>query len=126
MRFLLFGLVGLSGIGIQLGMLGFLYRYVSWLYFPALVFSVLIAMVTNFLLNNWITYSDRHLRGYELIWGLVSFCSACTIGALINIAAAQVSYLAGLSWYMAGVVGAATGAVFNFWATGRVTWKDVA
>jgi len=124
LRFLLFGLVGLSGVGVQIGILGLLYRLADWTYFPALVVSVLVAMVTNFLLNNWFTYADRRLHGLALLWGLVSFCAACTIGALVNIASAQVSYHAGVPWFMAGAIGAVAGAVFNFWSTGRMTWKD--
>src|SRR5262245_23072506 len=47
--------------------------------------ATIVAMTSNFLLNNFLTYYDMRLRCWQMLRGWVSFTLACSIGALANI-----------------------------------------
>ena len=44
--------------------------------------ATIVAMTSNFLLNNLFTYRDRRLRGRRLWTGLISFYAVCGAGAV--------------------------------------------
>lgn len=121
-RLLAFGAVGLLGVGVHLAILGA--TLASGLGFaPAQSAAVLAAMTFNFLLNNSFTYRDRRLTGWRLLPGLLSFYAVCSVGALANIGVgAWVDDTDG-RWWLAGIAGAAIGAVWNFTVSSVVTWR---
>jgi len=122
-RFALFALVGLVGVFVHLAILGPLHFGTALSFLQAQALATLGAMVSNFLLNNLITYHDRRLRGWAIARGLVTFCAACGIGAVINFALAQLLVLAGLPWYAAGLAGIVVSSVWNFGVTAIFTWR---
>jgi dolichol-phosphate mannosyltransferase len=122
-RFALFALVGLVGVVVHLAILGPLHFWTALSFLPAQAFATLGAMISNFLLNNLITYHDRRLRGWAMARGLLTFFAACSIGAVINFALAQLLTLAGLPWYTAGLGGIVVGSVWNFGVTAIFTWR---
>src|SRR6187200_1312289 len=44
-----------------------------------------VAIIGNFALNNWLTYRDHRLVGWEFAWGLLSFALICGFGAIANV-----------------------------------------
>ena len=74
-------------------------------------------MTCNFFLNNAFTYGDRRLRGRKLWRGLLSFYVACGVGSFINVALADWLFLRSMSYWAAGLVGAAVAAFWNFLTT---------
>src|SRR5207302_297156 len=61
-----------------------------------------VAMVSNFFLNNTLTYRDCRLVGWQAVRGLASFMALCGLGALTNVAVARDLYdLTGM-WLLAG------------------------
>lgn len=121
-RFAVFCLVGLAGVVVHLGALWVLYRRLGCSFSAALIAAIVIAMVGNFALNNMLTYRDRRRRGGRFVTGLLLFCAACSIGSLSNYAVARFLLANGIWWPIASLCGLAIASVWNFGATGIVTW----
>lgn len=122
-RFVLFSVVGLIGLGAHLAVLA-ISLHLGAKFVVAQGLATLIAMVGNFSLNNWFTYSDRRLRGWGYLKGLLSFAAVCGIGAVANLGIAN--FLFGTeksSWWFAGIAGAAMSSVWNYAVSSVVTWK---
>jgi len=84
-QFLIFGMVGLIGATAHLAVLVVLLEVNRRSFVAAQTVATIVAMTVNFFLNNIITYRDRRLRGSRLVFGLLSFYLACSIGALVNV-----------------------------------------
>src|SRR5262249_18521820 len=81
-----------------------------------------VAMVSNFFLNNVLTYRDCRLVGWRAGRGLASFMAVCAVGALVHIAVARDVYQLTGFWLVAGIAGAAVGALLNYALTSIFTW----
>ncbi|MBB4267410.1 glycosyltransferase family 2 protein [Roseospira visakhapatnamensis] len=120
-RFFMFVAVGLLGVGVHLGVLGgLLHMTVPFLWAQSV--ATLVAMTSNFTINNSFTYRDRRLRGARFLTGLVSFYLICAIGAVINVTLADLVYQQGAHWALSGVLGAGVGAVWNYGVSATITW----
>lgn len=122
-RFLMFALVGGFGLLVHLATLGVAFRVLEWGFAAAQATATLVAMTSNFALNNVLTYRDRRLRGAELVRGLLLFYLVCGVGALANVGIAQVIFERSDVWLLAGVAGAAIGAVWNYAMASTYTWR---
>jgi len=120
-RFVLFGLVGVSGVGVNIGALWLLLR-AGTSFGLAQLGATMIAILSNYLLNNALTYRDRRRRGWRLITGFVSFAALCSVGVVANVGLATFIYNWDKRWLMAGLAGAFVGSVWNYAATSAVTW----
>jgi dolichol-phosphate mannosyltransferase len=124
-RFIIFGMVGLVGVGVHLSILYLLLRVAGWTFIAAQSAGTLVVMILNFFLNNAITYRDRRLRGMRMWLGLLSFCMACAVGAFINLRIAGYATLdAGLPWYAGGFLGLLISSVWNYSITALFTWRE--
>jgi len=63
------------------------------------------------------------LRGIQLLYGLFSFYIICGIGAWSNLAMASKLFESGVSWMIAGIVGAGISSVWNYSVSSRLTWR---
>ena len=81
-------------------------------------------MTGNFLLNNLFTYRDRRLRGLALATGLLSFYAVCGLGAAANVGIASHLFASKHSWWLAGLGGAAIGAVWNYAMSSVFVWRS--
>jgi dolichol-phosphate mannosyltransferase len=120
-RALMFGLVGGSGMVVQLaGLKAFLVLGLapSWAQFAA----SMVAMTSNYLINNEITYRDRRRRGLKLALGYLKFCALCSIGLAANVAVFSKVYELRPTWWLAGIAGAAFGALWNYVTTAAAVW----
>lgn len=120
-RFFLFAAVGITGIGVHLGVLWLLFA-ASGHFLLSQAAATWAAMTSNFFLNNAVTYGDQRLRGRGLWRGLLSFYAACGIGALINIAIADWIFIKSAPYWLAGLAGALVAALWNFFTTASFTW----
>lgn len=121
--FLLFGLVGGTGVVVHLASLWLLTSVLSVGFVVAQIVATLVAMSWNFFLNNNLTYADRKLRGMRLLTGLVSFSAICALGGIANISVANAIYQANHQTLLAGLAGAIMSSVFNYAVTRAFTWK---
>jgi dolichol-phosphate mannosyltransferase len=122
-RFLLFSLVGFSGVALHLAALKFFLTATPLKFVFAQAIATLLAAISNFFLNNWLTYRDRRLRGWRVLTGLISFLLVCSIGAVVNVAFADRVFQLTTIWWFAGIAGAAVSAILNYSATALFTWR---
>jgi dolichol-phosphate mannosyltransferase len=123
LRFLLFAMVGGSGLFIHLGTL-FVALNLFDLPFPeAQAAGALVAMTTNFIFNNFLTYRDQRLKGLSILWGLLSFYLVCSVGLLANVGVAFSIYDQEPIWWLAGAAGALMGVVWNYAMSGLFVWR---
>jgi len=121
--FLLFALVGGSGVFVHLVAL---YIADVLLHFPfawAQLSATIVAMTSNFALNNVLTYADKRLKGLRFLIGLLTFYLVCSIGALANVSVATWIYQASPDLFLAGLAGALMSVVFNYSVTRVFTWR---
>jgi dolichol-phosphate mannosyltransferase len=85
--------------------------------------ATLVAMTSNFFLNNQFTYRDQRLSGLALLRGLAVFYLICGIGAVANVGVASYAFTSSHTWWLAGVAGAVVGSVWNFAMSSVFTWR---
>ena len=122
LRFVMFILVGITGLVLHLSLLAFFFRGLSMPFLESQVLSTLLAMTSNFFLNNKATYRDRRLAGRSLWTGLLSFCLVCSVGAVVNFMVASFLFAHTIPWMLAGLVGAGASSVWNYAVTAHLTW----
>ena len=120
-RFVLFGFVGMSGVVVHLATLRLMLTAGSFTVAQAT--ATMMAMTSNFALNNILTYRDRRLRGWRFLTGLLSFYAVCAIGAVANVGIASAAFQRHYSWWLAGLAGAAVGVVWNYAVSAVFTWR---
>ena len=121
--FLLFGMVGGSGVFVHLAALWLTHETMGFNFTNAQLTATIVAMTTNFVLNNELTYADKKLRGARFWIGLMSFYVVCSIGALANVSVATWIYQASPDLLLAGMAGAVMSVVFNYSVTRVFTWR---
>ena len=122
-RFVVFCAVGMVGVLVHLAALALLNGLRDASFAAAQGGATLVAMTSNFLLNNRVTYRDRRLRGAGLPRGLLLFYLVCGIGAAANVGVATLLVQDGiLAWGAAGVAGALITVVWNYAVSSTLVW----
>ena len=120
-RFVLFGLVGTFGLVLHLTTLRVMLMAFA---FPAAqAIATGVAMLSNFTINNALTYRDRRLRGLKFFGGLLTFCAICGVGAIANVRLASLAFEQHYVWWLSGLAGAAASVVWNYTITSLFTWR---
>ncbi|MCK5611606.1 glycosyltransferase family 2 protein [Candidatus Pacearchaeota archaeon] len=122
-RFLMFVTVGIIGVIVHLLVLTVLHKSMSIDFIYSQAGATLIAMTTNFVINNRFTYRDMRLTGKRFIFGLFTFYLACSVGAYINVSLSQFMFTHGINWLAAGILGAFIGSIWNYAMTATFTWN---
>jgi dolichol-phosphate mannosyltransferase len=122
-RFILFCLVGLTGLAVHLIVLSLFQLFINTQFILSQTIATYVAMTSNYFLNNSFTYRDKKLHGKQLFLGLMSFYLVCSLGALINIGFAELLYQKNIHWTIAGAAGALIGAIWNYILSSMFTWK---
>ena len=122
-QFVLFVLVGLLGATVHIGVLGLLHKTMGVEFLPAQIGATLIAMSLNYSVNNFFTYRDRRQHGLRFWTGMAKFYVACAIGALINFQLADFLFDLAVPWWLAGLLGAVVGAVWNYAISSTLIWN---
>jgi dolichol-phosphate mannosyltransferase len=117
-----FGAIGMLGVGVHLSLLYLFLNIAGVAFATAQGAAVIGAMTFNFALNNRFTYRDRQLRGVAWIAGLLSFYLVCSLGAVANVGIGSLVYDRLPEWWVAGIAGAVVGSVWNYVASGWLTW----
>ena len=121
-RMLLFGMVGLSGVVVHLTMLRLF--LLGGLAFPvSQAAAMLAAVISNYTLNNALTYRDRRRRGLRFATGLLLFSTFCSVGILAGTGVSSIFYSQEPEWWLAGLAGAVIGAGWNYITSSMVTWR---
>ena len=123
LRFLLLAMVGSIGLGVHLGTLFVLHSLVRLPFAEAQAAGALVAMTSNFILNNFLTYRDQRLQGLAILRGLLLFYLVCSVGLLANVGVAFSVYDQEPVWWLAGTAGALMGVVWNYAMSGLFVWR---
>lgn len=123
-RFVLFAMIGGIGLVVHIVTLS---AVLAW--FDALAFNsgqlvaTVVAMASNFILNNEITYRSYRYRGIGLIAGFAGFALGCSVGAIANIDVASWLYKDNQTWWVAGLAGALLSVVWNYAVSSNLIWR---
>ena len=120
--FVVYVLAGLSGLFLHLATLGILFRYVGIAFVTAQLTATLVAMVSNFLVNNSVTFRQQRLKGAMLLPGLLAYIAICGLGAIVNVQASEYLFENHIPWWFAGAAGALVGAVWNYAVSTQIVW----
>jgi dolichol-phosphate mannosyltransferase len=123
-RFALFASIGAVGLLVHIVALSAIRHWFSTLTFDAgQLVATILAMGSNFILNNEITYRPYRFSGPGLVAGFVAFALGCSVGVLANINVASWLYAADGTWWVAGLAGALLSVVWNYAVSTNLVWR---
>ncbi|HEY2538177.1 MAG TPA: glycosyltransferase family 2 protein [Stellaceae bacterium] len=121
-RFIFFAVIGGLGVIVHFTTL---YLSLKLIAFPAgQAIATFVAMTSNFVLNNILTYRDRRLGGWRFFTGLLSFYAVCSLGAVANVGIASAAFAEHYTWWASGLAGVAVGVVWNYAVSSVFTWRQ--
>ena len=123
LRFLLFAMVGSIGLVVHLTTLFIALEIFNMPFPEAQAAGALVAMTSNFILNNFLTYRDQRLKGFAILGGLLLFYLVCSVGLFANVGVAFSVYDQEPIWWLAGAAGALMGVVWNYAMSGLFVWR---
>ena len=124
-RFIKFCLVGISGVGVNMGLLWLLTELGGLFYLLSAAISIETSIITNFLLNNYFTFADRNKQGVNPLFGrLLKFNLVSLAGLGINMAILLLlTEGPGLFYMVSNIVGIAAATLWNYLVNNWWTWK---
>lgn len=121
-QFVMFSIVGATGVGVHFTVLKMM-LVMGATFSIAQALAAFIAMTTNFLLNNAVTFRNRSLQGHELFLGLLSFYAVCSVGLIGNVGVATLLFDESNTWWLSGLAGVLVSAVWNYAASSILIWR---
>jgi dolichol-phosphate mannosyltransferase len=85
--------------------------------------ATIVAMTSNFFINNEITFRDKRLRGFKMLWGLLTFYLVCFVGVFGNVGISSYLFNHAYTWWLAALAGIAIGTIWNYSMSSAVTWR---
>lgn len=123
-RFLKFCLVGGSGVIVNLGVLYVLVEFFSSGKNSAWLIAVILSILSNFVLNNIFTYSDKKSPSRsESIKRLFYFYITSLLGMLLNFIVYRATMNLGLHYMLAALLGILAATFLNFYLATKVVWR---
>ena len=124
-RAISFGLVGASGVAVQLLSTALLMGLLKLGFQQALPVAVITAASSNYLINNALTFRDRRQRGTRLVRGLLKFLLVTSLPAIANIGLATSFYnLIHANTLWAQLAGIVVVYIWNYAASSRFVWNS--
>lgn len=124
-RFLKFAVVGGTGVVVNLGLLWLLTEITGLFYMFSAVISIEASIISNFLLNEHWTFSDRRQKQISMFRRGVKFNIVSVAGMLINI---TVLYLftefLGIYYIYSEIIGIAAAFLWNYFVNLYWTWSS--
>ncbi|MFM7674313.1 MAG: glycosyltransferase [Synechococcus sp.] len=123
-RAISFGLVGGSGVLVQLLVTQVLMGGAGLGFKQALPFAVVAAASSNYLINNALTFRFQRLRGVGLLRGLLKFLLVASLPVLANVGLASAFYsFVSRDTFWAQLAGILVVFVWNYAASSRFVWN---
>ncbi len=123
-RFVLFASIGAVGLVVHLLVLtGLVEGFGQQDFAAGQIAATIVAMASNFLLNNEITYRAYRYRGLGMIGGFALFALLCSVGAIANLDIASWLVRGRSGWWIAGLAGALVSLVWNYAASATFVWR---
>ncbi|WP_413716052.1 glycosyltransferase [Sphingobium sp. B8D3B] len=122
-RFLSFAMVGGTGVVVHFAVLTLLFVALGMSFAVAQTAATLVAITSNFLLNNMFTYRDQRLQGWGLLRGWITFNLVCAFGAAANVGVADWLFVNNGYWALSALAGILVSVVWNYVMSAFFTWK---
>ena len=126
-RFFRFGMVGLSGVLIDLGVFYCLHQFLNLELIPSSMLSTEIAIVNNFIWNDIWTFGDtlqKKTTNTERFQRFLKFNLICFLGLIINsLIVNLLFYKFGINEYIAKLMAIAAVTLWNFGLNLTFNWK---
>ncbi|BAZ33673.1 dolichyl-phosphate-mannose synthase (plasmid) [Cylindrospermum sp. NIES-4074] len=126
-RLIRFGIVGLSGVVIDLGIFYFLHHSGNLEITPSAIISTEVAIINNFLWNDLWTFGDLSEEKTSInqrCQRFLKFNLICFLGLMFNTLIVNLLfYKFGVNEYMAKLVAIASVTLWNFWLNLKVNWQ---
>jgi dolichol-phosphate mannosyltransferase len=122
-RFLSFSIVGGFGVLVHFSVLIALFKGLGLSFAESQAFATVVAISSNFFLNNLFTYRDQRLQRWALARGWISFNLVCAFGAAANIGVADWLFTHDSTWAVSGLAGIFVSVVWNYVMSSVVTWS---
>jgi dolichol-phosphate mannosyltransferase len=123
-RLLKFVGVGLSGVVVNIGIQAIITHTANWGKYVNLIPGIEISIITNFLLNDYFTFSDRRTGKTRSFFArLVKYNLTSLTGAVINYVVAALLMTAGLNPYLSNFIGILIAFAWNYILSLVWTWK---
>lgn len=119
-RFIRFGVVGGSGVAVNLAALWFFHKELNLALELAGVLAVSAAIVNNFLWNNFWTFGASGVHPRRV----AQFVTISLIGMAINVGILRGLVRLGTHYLAADLLGILVATSWNFFANTRWTWAD--
>ena len=120
-RLVMFAAVGALGVIVHLVTLRLAMEAFSFPISQAI--ATTIAIISNYVINNTLTYRDRRLRGAKFYTGLISFFVICGVGAVANVGIANAVFQQHYTWWLSALAGIAVGLIWNYAVSSALTWR---
>jgi dolichol-phosphate mannosyltransferase len=123
-RVVKFGLVGLSGIAVNMGFLYYLTEYVGLYYLMASIIAIEISILNNFLWNDLWTFRSRENQKLSSRWHrLIAFNMVSAGGVAINLGLLYLfTSVFGVYYLISNLIGILVAFLWNFIINRNVTW----
>ncbi len=124
-RFIKFCVVGLSGVGVNSGLLWLLTEKAGFFYVLSAAISIEASIISNFMFNNFFTFSDRRPRDVSaLLRHLARFNVVSLVGVCINLGVLWLlTSGVGIYYLASNCVGIALATLWNYLENNWWTWK---
>src|SRR5262245_18244969 len=122
-RFVMFAAVGASGVVVHLATLRVVMT--AFNFAAAQAIATVVAITSNFIINNILTYRERRLCGVRCFTGLISFFAVGGVGAIDNVGIANAVFQQHYTWWLSALAGIAVGLVWNYAVSSAITWRRV-
>jgi putative flippase GtrA len=121
-----FGIVGLSGIFVNCGLLYLLTEYFGFFYLVSSAVAIEVSIVSNFLLNDHWTFRNRETRRVTAkISRFLSFQCVAMGGMLINISVLFfLTDFFGIYYIFSNIIGILVTFSWNFIVNRNITWRS--
>jgi dolichol-phosphate mannosyltransferase len=123
LRFVLFCFVGATGIAVHFAVLATSLYTIGLDFIWAQIAATMVAIASNFAINNALTYRDRRLKGWAYLGGLLGFYVISLVGVVSNIGVSDWLFSNAQKWWIAGLAGAVIGVVWNYVVASLLVWR---
>ena len=125
-RFIKFGIVGGSGIFVNMGLLWFFTEVIGFYYLVSSVLAIALAMINNFIWNDLWTWRDRRTPGSKAYFiRMAKFITVSSIAAYVgNLGVLWIlTHFFHLYYMISNLFGIAVGTVMNYSVNNFWTFK---
>jgi dolichol-phosphate mannosyltransferase len=126
-RLLRFGVVGFSGVFVDLGVFYFLRKMLGLALIGSAIFSSEIAIINNFLWNDLWTFGDvacQQQGSHKRFRRFLKFNLVCLAGSILNVSIVNLLFnVFDINEYLAKIMAIAMITCLNFWLNSKLSWR---